>query len=138
MKENNFFTQNIERYGENFLDFINARDIQNQSINIFRSIAKGRINIDKYGHYFTFSQFLEPCIESAKMKYMLYSISYQALCYYSNSVTNAQVISILDYHQKCFEAYSIILQELTNIKVDKDISHLYIMASNLSRYKYNL
>ena len=50
-KENNFFTQNIDRYGENFLDYINARGIQNASINIFRGIAKGKINLDKYGHY---------------------------------------------------------------------------------------
>jgi hypothetical protein len=138
-KENNFFTQNIDRYGENFLDYINARAIQNASINIFRGIAKGKINLDKYGHYFTFNQFLEPCIESARAKYLLYSVSYRGVeCLIRSGISSADVVSVLDYHKRCFEAYSIILQELNNIKVDKDVSHLYIMANKLSQYRFNI
>lgn len=138
-RENNFFTQNIDRYGENFLDYLNARDIQNASVNIFRSIARGRVNLDKYGHYFTFNQFLEPCIEVAKTKYLLYSISYQGVdCLIRSSKSSPDIVAVLDYHKKCFEAYTIILQQLNNIKMNKDVNHLYIMANALSRYKYNI
>lgn len=140
-RENNFFTRNIERFGDKFLEHINANDVQNASISIFRELAKGRVNIDKYGHYFTYNQLLDPCIESARIKLTLYSISYRGVSLLSmdpNSATTPEVVSVMDYHKKCFEAYTIILQQLNNIKIDKDVSHLYVMINALSRYKYNI
>ena len=136
-RENNFFTQNIEKYGDNFLDYINARTIQMQSINIFRNIAKGRVNLDKYGHYFTFSQFLEPCIESARSKYEVCAITLNAMqCYIYSGASSPAIASTFDYHKKNYEAYSIILQQLNNIKMDNDVTHIYTMANALSSYKY--
>ena len=49
----NYFTQGIDRYGsEEFLNYKNMKDMERDVPNILRQLAKRRIDLDVYGHYF--------------------------------------------------------------------------------------
>ena len=56
---NDFFSQMKKQYGENFLDYIDSRQLEFKSIQIFRQMARGKINLEENSHYFFyFSHFL--------------------------------------------------------------------------------
>ena len=58
-----FFSQSKKQYGDDFLRYMNARDLQLKAPQIFRQMAKGQINVVENGKYFLDRTFLEACME---------------------------------------------------------------------------
>lgn len=140
-KGNDYFTQSIQQYGENFLQYKNARDLEMDAIKVFRGLARGNINIDRYGCYFLEPQFLNACVQAAYSKYVYFKISQDGVnllndTIYASGVTpDPNIIMILDHHKKSAEAYNIILAGLNNIRTTNDINYLFCLANSLSDYK---
>lgn len=140
-KQNDYFSQSIQQYGENFLQYKNARDLEMDSIKVFRGLARGNINIDRYGCYFLEPQFLNACIQAAYSKLVYFNISFSGVNYYKDAIfasgntPDPNIIMVLDHHKKCSEAYKIILDNLNNIRSTGDINYLVCLANSLSDYR---
>lgn len=140
-KQNDYFSQNIQQYGENFLQYKNARDLEMDSIKVFRGLARGNINIDRYGCYFLDPQFLNACIQTAYSKKVYFGISYDGVNYYKDAIfasgytPDPNIIMILDHHKKCLEAYTIIYDNLQNIRNTGDVNYLVCLANSLADYR---
>ena len=135
----NYFSQNIQRFGENFLRQKNANELEMDSIRIFRDIARGNIDPEADGKYFLEPQFLESCISGASLKLNLFTTNYNGVLMLVNSgVSDQMTISILEYNKRCMEAYTIIYNHLNNIKVTGDTNYLVTMSNNLRNYRNNI
>ena len=140
-KNNDYFSQAIQQFGENFLAYKTARDLEMDAVKIFRGLARGNINIDRYGCYFLDQQLLHACLQTAYSKSTLYNISYAGVnmlkdsIFASGQTPDINIITILDYHKKSAEAYNIILNGLNNVSNTGDINYLICMANSLADYR---
>lgn len=135
----NYFKQNIQKFGENFLARKNVNELQMDAIRIFRDIARGNIDIQNEGKYFLDPQFMESCIWSASMKLNLFTTNYRGvLMLYNSGVNDDNTMAVLDYNKKCMEAYTIIITHLNNIKITADVNYLSAMINNLRNYRNNI
>lgn len=140
-KPNDYFTMNIQQYGENFLEFKNARDLEMESIRIFRGLARGQIDIDKYGHYFLDGQLLSSCIQAAFSKKIYFDISYTGVfklhesIFASGDTPDPNILMVLDHHKKSSEAYKIILDGLNNIRATNNVNYLVCLVDSLSAFR---
>lgn len=138
-KRTNYFQQNIQRFGENFLNMKNANDLEMDSIRVFRDIARGNVDPQKDGQYFLNTQFIESCISGASLKLNLHTTNYKGVLMLVNGgVNDGMTMAILDYNKRCMEAYTIIYNNLNNIKATGDVNYLTAMASNLRNYRNNI
>ena len=79
----NYFSQSIEKMGENFLaqkttDMI-RRDAKNR---IFKDIVNGSIDYTKYGRYFMDSRFLNQLISTAEEELNIHRVQIMCLEFY--------------------------------------------------------
>lgn len=142
-QNNDYFTKNIKQQGENFIGRKTATELQKDAIFIFRDIAKGNIDISKYGCYFEDDTFLTNCIIAANAKLIYSTISrdgVQALIEKNNmyGVADPVVYTVLQNHINTVTAYGIILANLTAIQNTNDINYLYVMANQLKQYRFNI
>ncbi len=142
--QNNYFTQNIRERGEDFIYYKNSRDLQNDALKIFRELARGQIDISKYGKYFLDPQFLASCVQAAQNKYSYHAISQTGVDMYISQIMNTGsmpdsiTIGVKEDHKRKAEAYGLIYESLCNISYTYDINNLYVLVSKLQNYKYNL
>lgn len=142
--QNNYFVQNIKERGEDFIHFKSPRDLQNDALKIFRELARGQIDINKYGKYFLDPQFLNCCMQSAWNKYSYHSISQTGVDLYITQLMNQgmmpdnTVISVKEDHKRKAEAYALIYNSLCAIGQTGDTSTLFVLVSQIQNYKYNL
>lgn len=137
--KSNYFQQNIQKFGENFIGQKNAGELEMDAIRVFRDIARGNIDVERDGKYFLNPQFLECCITSASLKLSLYTTQYNGvLMLVNNGTTDQTTISILEYNKRCMEAYTFIYNHLNNIKVTGDPNYLITMSNNLRNYRNNI
>ena len=135
----NYFTQNVQRFGDNFLRQKNANELEMDSIRVFIDIARGNSDVENDGKYFLEPQFLESCISGASLKLNMFTTNYNGVLMLVNSgVNDTMTVSILEYNKRCMEAYTIIYNHLNNIKVTGDINYLATMANNLRNYRNNI
>lgn len=142
--QNNYFSQHIRERGENFISFKNSRDLQNDALKIFRELARGQIDINKYGNYFLDPQFLNSCLQAAWNKYSYHSISQTGVDLYISQLMGKgmmpdnTVISVKEDHKRKAEAYTLIYNSLYSLGHTGDTSVLFVLVNQLQNYKYNL
>lgn len=133
-----YFKEQQQKFGEDFIERKTAQDIQRDAVRIFRDIANGRINVQTDQEFFRNRQFLENCIAAAQSQYTEANINYQGtsmLLGYSNHPLVSQVV---ENNLRRRDAYAIILNGLTAIKMTGDVQYLYIMRSQLKDYRFNI
>lgn len=137
---NNFFTKAIQRYGEDFINKIHSMEMKNATSQIFRELAKGRIDIQKHGHYFLDTQFLEICLSEAIEKLNYHAINYQATNWYINNfrVNSKVYLDVLEQNRKYCNAYNLIVTHFTNLKMTGDIGHIFALANLLRNFRNNI
>lgn len=141
---NGYFSKEIQRNGENFLDYKNPRNLEGDSIRLFRDLANDRVNIEQHGHYLLQPQFLEALIQASYSKLVLHDISYNSINFYMNNLVqnniqpDVNMPSVLEYHRRRCEAYSVIHNALLYLKSSKDLNYLYVLKNNISRYRNDL
>ena len=78
-KRSNYFSDNIERFGEGFLQRFDAKKLRSDARRVFSDIAFGNIDFDKYWSYFTEPMFINALIDAANTKLMIHGVSYNAI-----------------------------------------------------------
>lgn len=143
-QQNNYFTQGIRERGENFIQYKSPRDLQNDALKVFREIARGQVDLQKYGEYFLVPQFLESCLQAAWNKFSFHSISASGVDMLISNYMNQgimpddHVIGVKEQHKRTAEAYSIIYHSLCNLRITGELGNLFVLVSKLQNYKYNL
>lgn len=139
----NWFAQQNQRYGENWITLINAEEMQKGAIRLFRDIARGNINIPKDGAYFTNVQFIDNCIVAANSKIIYYGLLLDGLNALSTTnpekmrTSNSQ--AVYRNVKMAFEGYGFIVQAMLAIRASGDyVSNLGVLVNNLIPYKYSL
>lgn len=141
---NNFFSQNIRERGEDFINFMNAKDIQYSSVKVFRELSRGKIDLVEYGQYFLDKRFLDGCLIEAHNKYRFYSISYNGVVQlinaisYSGQQVDTEVVAVAEDHKKSMEAYGFIIEGLNAVMTTGDPMNLLRTVSVLTKYRNNI
>lgn len=101
-KANNYFSINIQKFGDNFIAQKSAQDIQRDAKKkIFKDMVFGNIDYDVYGQYFTDPNFLDNLITVAMIEKDVHEVTGQAL--YNFSMTNAADPRASIASQKCIQ-----------------------------------
>jgi len=141
-RPNNYFTQQIQRNGVNFLDTARDDNLARDCVRIFRDLSRGNINIADYGDYFLNPRLISAAISTAYSKQVLYGTSKAAMELLINIPMCEQQYPtapiILNHYSRLFEAYSIILDNLIALKNTRNIDFLYTLTSNISKYRNDI
>ena len=125
--------------GPNFIEKMNVVRMTKAVIPIFRDIAGGRFNVEKYGNCFANRQFLETCNRLIWNEWEIREIYKRSL----NSLIQKEGNTPVAYEAfnralASSEAYYTILCTLTAIKETGDLKNLYILANKLNKYRENI
>lgn len=139
--KSNYFSTNINKFGEAFLDLKNSRDIQNDAPRIFRELARRSINLEVYGHYFLEKHFLDNLLDVAKKKTIFHNTTYQTMQYAVNvmymngQLVEQNIVNVMTTHKNIAETYNVIYYYLGLINYNNrmDITPLYSLCDILSR-----
>jgi len=134
----NYFTQNIQKFGEEFLLFKNSKDFEREAPIIFRQLARRQIDLGRYGHYFLEKQFLESCINVANQKVLFHSASATGLFFYIDNMNKANLyidpyyLVVHKSHSETAQAYNVVQSNLTMLRDTENLNHLKVLANILS------
>jgi hypothetical protein len=138
---NNFFTQMRSQYGENFLNYLDPKTLQSRSIQIFRQMSRGQIDIEENGRYFLDPKLMEASLIAIDGKVILHSISADGVrllqdhLRQNNGIVGQDIISVGEHHARAAQGYSMIQAALNYINQSKDLSVLIGLVANLSGYR---
>ncbi len=142
-KRSNYFSRNIDRFGENFLSIKTPADLYRDAAQIFRDFAQGNIDIPDYEKYFKDTQFISLLIQQAYIKWEFHNISALAVQAMMNNPQMMQaypldlnkVTGVLNSHSSSASAYMIIYNFLTEFVNVGDIQRLTVMCGQLRSYR---
>lgn len=140
-KNNNFFIQMKSQFGENFLNFIDSRSLQIKSLQIFRQMARGQVDVAENGKYFLDERLMQASLIAIEGKIRFHAISgdgveaLQEKLRAKGTPADANIISVGEYHKRSFEGYTLIRNTLLIINQTRDLSVLLTLVSNLSKYR---
>jgi hypothetical protein len=137
-KRNNYFSDNIQRNGEGFLQQYDARKLRNDANRVFKDIAYGNIDFDKYWAYFTEPTFINALIDVADTKYRIHQYSYESLFNTTMMRTTNDLEIIKRYHKRLAEAYRLFYDYFVGVKMSgysgEAISNLKALSSRTREY----
>ena len=142
-KRSNYFSRNIDRFGENFLSIKTPADLYRDAAQIFRDFAQGNIDIPDYEKYFKDTQLISLLIQQAYIKWEFHNISALAVQAMMNNPQMMQaypldlnkVTGVLNSHSSSASAYMIIYNFLTEFVNVGDIQRLTVMCGQLRSYR---
>ena len=140
--QKNWFVQQEERFGANFIEMVRADEMQKGAIRLFRDIARGNINLSTEGQYFTNPQFIENCLIAANSKYVYYSTLFEGL----NALSSIDASRVNDANYQAtyrniklsMEGYGLIYNGLLNIKSSGNLNYLYTLVNQLAPYRFSI
>ena len=150
---NDYFSTGIKQKGTGFLSFKNPQDLQRDAVRIFRDIARGNIDIEKYEEYFLNPMLLDNMVICANSKLLVETILRDGVSLlYSQQVTMEQNIPlqpgctppsstttiVLQNQMSKVDAYIIIVNCLTSFQQTGDIAWIFTLAAQLNPYKYTI
>ena len=139
---NNYFSQNIKEYGEDFLKFKNPRTLEIESNKIFRDLAKNSVQINKYGNYFLDKDFIMILIKQANKKYIYYNVCYNGIYTMAHLqpqvAQDKDVLGTLESINRSRSAYEILINCFIAIQNTGDYKNLYSLSSQLNQFRYDL
>lgn len=115
-KRKNYFSDNIQKFGENFLQQFDAKKLRNDARRVINDIAFGNIDFDEYGIYFSDPQFISAIIDVIYTKLTIHGTSYTALEHMSREITNSDIENIKRYHRRLMEVYNLFYDYFTAIR----------------------
>lgn len=117
----------------------NTRTMGREGMRIIRDIAFGKFNIYNSGHVFRNLDFIRATIAEVDKRLFEASVHVQSIEFAYSGTQDQGVLGVLLRDKKTLEAYSLIRETLTSIVVTNgDTGFLYVLASKLPQYKYNI
>jgi hypothetical protein len=141
-KRNNYFSDNIQRFGDGFIERFDAKKLRSDARRVFSDIAFGNIDFDKYWTYFTNPMFINALIDAANTKLMIHGVSYQALKEQERHAANSDTQMVMRYHERLMYAYGLFYNCFMKIKANgfqvSNTSDLKTLSNLVSQYKNDL
>lgn len=96
-QRDNYFTRNVQQFGDDFLVQKTAQDLQRDAKNrIFKDMVYGNIDYTVFGKYYLDGRFLNQLIVTAEEELVIHQVYREALQYYDINVPgNIKVRDIL-------------------------------------------
>lgn len=117
----------------------NSKTMGREGMRIIKDIAFGRFNIYNNGHVFRNLEFINATMAEVDKRLVEASIHVQAVRFAYKGSDDPAVLSTLMRDEKTYEAYALIRQVLSSIIMSNgDIGFLWVLASKLPNYKYNI
>lgn len=116
----------------------NSKVMGREGMKIIRNIAFGAYNIYNEGHIFRNTEFVNATIYEVDKKIFEAGIHMNAVRFAYHGTEDPKIIGLLMKDQKAFEAYNLVRQVLVSILETGDTGFLYVLASKLPQYKYNI
>lgn len=141
-RRKNWFEQQIERFGPDFIDTMRADETQKGAVKVFTDLARGNVNIATEGNYFLNAQFLENCCIAANSKRVFNSILFDGLN--ALNQVNPNVANDTNFQatyrqiSNKVQAYTMIYEALCGIRSTGNLQLLYTLVSQLAPFKYNI
>lgn len=145
-----FFDSMMNQYGENWLVGLTVESIQKQADRIFKEMAKGQIDYEKFGQYFLDGKLLENLIIAAGNELEVNTLLCNSLSYYSyasqfdptvmaaTAGQTALIGSELSHLQAMCQIYGLIYNKLKTVKETGNIGFLVDIASMLCNVRNHL
>ena len=138
-KRTNYFQQNIDRAGPNFMEGYPLDRMRMDAVKVFRELARGNIDIDIYGKYFYNDNFIEACITTAEIKYNFHLVSAMGVeRLIRDNVQGKNIFDVYEFHNNACNAYYIIMSSFVEFKRTRDINVINTLVLNLTKYRYNI
>ena len=135
-KKMNYFQTNIQRFGEDFLDFKKAEEIQRDCKFIFKDMVFGNIDYEKYGMYFMEPRFLEQLIIKSEIDAKKHNLKYIALHEFSIRYNNTDAAQLAAIEANMFHIMNTINEQLLLVKYNNyNISYLTYLPSKLRDFR---
>ena len=137
--KNNYFKQNIEKYGPEFVSIVTPDQIQGQSKRIVKELVKGDIELEKYGAYFLDLKLLDNLIIGIKNELDDCSLYYVAVNFYKSYYPSTPNITVRENHLQCLcYIYQTIVNKLEIVKVTQNIGVMSDISALLYNYRNHL
>lgn len=135
-KKMNYFQTNIQRFGEDFLDFKKAEEIQRDCKFIFKDMVFGNIDYEKYGMYFMEPRFLEQLIIKSDIDMRKHNLKYRALYEFGIKYNDMDASQLAAIEANMFNIMSTIHEQLLLVKYNNyNISYLTYLPSKLRDFR---
>lgn len=134
-----YFDTMKDQYGDNWVVNLRPDDIQRASGRIFKEMAKGSIDYEKYGTYFLDGKILDNLIIAASNQLEVNTLLYNAVLFYQSYYPTYPNIGPELYHLQvmCYY-YNLIHEKLKMVKYYENIGYLADTASLLSTYRNHI
>lgn len=116
----------------------NMKTMSREGMRIIRAIAHGKYNIYNEGQIFRNLDFVNATIMEVDKRIVEAGIHVAAIQYAYQGSQDPNVLATLHRDQKAYEAWMITRQALQSIVMTGDTGFLYVLASKLPNYKYNI
>ena len=90
-RQNNYFSQQVQKNGESFLNQKTPRDMAQDAERIFRDLVRGKVDLSQYGGYILNPSLLETLITKAGERYNYWWVVKISIENQINSFANIQV-----------------------------------------------
>lgn len=135
-KRMNYFENNIQKFGEDFLDFKKAEEIQRDCKIIFKDMVFGNIDYEKHGMYFMEPRFLEQLIIQSEIEAKNHDLKYRALHEFSLNHDDVYATQLSSIESNMAWIMGTIYKQLLLVKYNNyDISFLTYLPSLLRDYR---
>lgn len=137
--KNNYFKQNIDKFGEQFVSLVTPEQIQGQVKRIIKELVKGEIEFEKYGKYFLDLKLIDNLIIGIRSELDDYSLYSAAVTFYRIHYPNTPNITIRENHLQvlCY-IYQVILHKLELVRNTQNIGYLSDTSALLYNYRNHL
>jgi len=116
----------------------NMKTMGREGMRIIRAIAHGKYNIYNEGQIFRNLDFVNATIMEVDKRIVETGIHVAAIQYAYQGSQDPNVLATLHRDQKAYEAWIITRQALQSIAMTGDTGFLYVLASKLPNYRYNI
>ena len=140
-KRMNYFETNIQKFGEDFLDYKRVDEIQKDCKYLFRDMVFGNINYEKHGMYFLEPRFLEQLLIQSQIEARNHFIKRDALYQYNLNCNDDQgdqqlTIAQLTYIENDMGIImDTIYNYLNHVKAYNDTSCLIFLPAVLKNFR---
>lgn len=134
--DNNYFKQNISKYGDQFISLVTPDQIQGQAKRIVKELVRGQIEFEKYGMYFLDLKFLDNLIIGITNELDDVSLYYQAVNFYRMYFPATPNITIRENHlyALCY-IYNTVLSRLQAVRSNQNVGYLADISALLYNYR---
>lgn len=135
----NYITNMMKQFGENWIVALKPEDIQRSGKRIFKEMVRGNYDYETIGQYFLDGKFLDNLIIAATNELEINTLYYNAVTYYEQAFPMyPNIRATISHLQTLCYVYNSILGRLTIVKQTGDIGALVDISALLYSYRSHL